>query len=152
MYYIYGASGTSLLIESTDSMIFFRLSFFLIIIVSACQYLEGIKDALSECSGLVRTVGQCAKTWWPWRSRCTREHEVQSASVQHSALTGQATEPLAKQEAQQLFSIIPYLFRESCSIDVCAGLKRECCVHTYLLRATELNCQHCGMWPQLWVN
>ena len=21
----------------------------------------------SECSGLVRTVGQCAKTWWSWR-------------------------------------------------------------------------------------
>ena len=48
MYYIYGISGPSLLIESTDSMIqrkiFFRATIFL---YSPCPNLEGIKDALS---------------------------------------------------------------------------------------------------------
>ena len=36
-----------------------RQSFF---IYSPCHYLEGINDALYECSGLVRMVGPCAQT------------------------------------------------------------------------------------------
>ena len=31
---------------------------------SPCPNLEGIKDALCKCSGLVRMVEPCAQTWW----------------------------------------------------------------------------------------
>ena len=61
--------------------IVFRRSLFL---YSPYHYLEGIKDVLSEHSGLVRTVGPCAQTWWSWR--CILSAKVQSASCLRAML------------------------------------------------------------------
>ena len=37
-----------------------------------------MKDALTDHSRLIRTVGQCAQTWWPWRLRYTRERKCKA--------------------------------------------------------------------------
>ena len=80
--------------------IFFRQSY------SPCHYLEGIKDALSECSGLVRTVGLCAQAWWSWR--CIRSADAQSALRSRAMLSGPPSLSLSERRGS-LFSVIPIL-------------------------------------------
>ena len=49
----------------------------------------GHKDVLSECSGLVRTEGLCAQTWWS----CMEMHS-EHQSMKHLVLTGHAKQAI----------------------------------------------------------
>ena len=68
-------------------------------VCSPCHYLEGVKDALSEHSGLVRTVGPCAQTWWSWR--CIPSAKAQSASRSQAKLSG----PLSLSQSERQDSL-----------------------------------------------
>ena len=73
-----GSSGLTLHLGST--LYYFYTNYFSgnqRILYSPCHYLEGIKmHSLTsyEHSGLVRTVGSCAQTWWP--QRCIHHHKA----------------------------------------------------------------------------